>query len=82
MRKCQGCNEIKKKILGLLYLTHCVKYPEMQAFSDPFLPVYGQNCDSVHTRKNTDQKKPIFRDTSRTVKVKNFIRSSTLIRRW
>ena len=43
MRKCYGCNEIKKEILGLLYLSHCVKYPKMQAFSDPYFSVYGQN---------------------------------------
>ena len=61
----------------------------MQAFSDPYFPVYGHNrirfiwtqsypiivsyrivSDSVHTRKKTDQRKPTFRDTSRTVKKK------------
>ena len=93
MRKCQGCNEIKKKILGLLYLTHCTlrevsqnagflwsvfsriwtqSYPIYMdtIVSDYRIVSYRIVSDSVHTRKKTDQRKPTFRDTSRTVKKK------------
>ena len=35
------CNEIEKK--NYLVVLHCVKYPRMWAFSDPHLPMYGQN---------------------------------------
>ena len=77
---------LRTKFLGY-YIWHWIKYLEMKVFSDPYFPVYGQNririgYDSVHKRKNTDQRKSSFRDISCTVKAKNFVRSSTLIRRW
>ena len=34
-------------------MTHCVKYPEMQAFSDPYFPVYGQ--DRIRFRPYTEK---------------------------
>ena len=51
---------------------HCVKYPEIQAFFDPYFPVYGQNRirifqyldrirDSVQMRENTDTILPTYK---------------------
>ena len=43
---------------------HCVKYAETRTSSDPHFPVY----DSVHTRENTDLKKPAFQHSVRSDK--------------
>ena len=51
------------KILWSSLFSQCVKYPEMRAFSDLDFSVYGQN----RIRENTDQRKPVFWDTSRNV---------------
>ena len=51
---------------------HCVKYPEIRAFFDPYFPVYEQNRirifqyldrirDSVQMRKNTDTILPTYK---------------------
>ena len=46
------------------------------------LSIHGKYwCDSVHVRENTGKRKPIFWDISRSVKVKNFISASKVIRR-
>ena len=83
--KCEnakGCNEIEEKIIWLLYLTLREVSWNAGFLWSVFSHIWTESYDSVHTRENTDQRKPTFRDISRTVKVKNFIRSSTLIRRW
>ena len=46
------------------------------------LSIHGKYwCDSVHVRENTGKRKPIFWNISRSVKVKNFISASKVIRR-
>ena len=66
---------VPKQSLILGYYTtvnHFERYVEIRAFSDPFFPVFGQNqrfCrntrkygyPSVHKRRNTDHRKPVFR---------------------
>ena len=61
-----------------LLFTHCLKYAEIRAFSDPYFPLVWQNLcfcpnagkygyDSVHIPGNMDQRKHVFRHISRNV---------------
>ena len=76
-----------------LLFSHCVKYAEIRALSDPYFPVCGQNrfsifpyldgirkygYDSVHIQENMDQKKSLFGYISRRVLLNIFSHNSDL----